>query len=247
MKVSTFISVVGYVSRDEKNIPPFLTDLDRYLEQRFETYEIILVEDDSADAALADALTVKDELQGNVSIVSLRGRHGRESALEAGTDLSIGDYIFELDALSALTKPQDLVVMYDAAKAGGMDIGLGAKIRFASRRALYASAESKGTSRTQRYMNCGFNWAPAPDSAPGRSWGLDCTWEGFARLLYAQAILGFSAGTALAFFSETRQSGLMLLGFAIIQLGLAILHRRIQRLTSRADYIVREITRINRY
>lgn len=248
MKVLTFVSVVAYARNDE-NLAQFLIPLDRWLHQHFETHEIILVEDSGTDI-LEAALIVKDEVRGNVSVVTLQGKHGKDRALSAGTDLSIGDYIYELDSIPSSLQPDLLMSMYGTAVDKEVDIILGGNIRLVTRRALYALENTRGLNRTQRYKSCGFDWIQKVGPEMVRSWaGLDTI---LIKAGFFQGLLLFLAGLCLLggiiLIQAAVLPGTMLMGFALVLLALAFLDRRIKKLgQNRHSYKVRDITRINRY
>lgn len=247
MKILTFVSVVAYARNDE-NVAQFLIPLDRWLHQHFETHEIILVEDSGTDI-LEAALAVKDEVRGNVSVVTLQGRHGKDRALSAGTDLSIGDYIYELDTIPTSLQLELLMSMYSTAVDKGIDIILSGSIRLVTRRALYALENTKGLNRTERYKNCGFDWIQKA-CPEGIKWAwLDTILirAGFFQgLLFTLAALCLLGGILL--IQAAVLPGTMLMGFALVLLALAFLDGRIKKLSQdRLSYKVKDITRINRY
>jgi dolichol-phosphate mannosyltransferase len=122
MKESTYISAVVYVHNSERAIVEFLLKIDNLLHKKFQSYEIILVNDKSTDNTVDRVFEVKDKMQGNVTIISLSEKHGLERALLAGIDISIGDYIFEIESV-AIDYP--LEIIYDMFKTSiqeGYDI-----------------------------------------------------------------------------------------------------------------------------
>jgi glycosyltransferase involved in cell wall biosynthesis len=99
-KEKNFISAVFYVHNNENEIEPFLTMLYRVFEKNFEKYEIICVNDYSTDASVEKIRSFaagKSDLIINIINMSLY--HGLELSMNAGVDLSIGDFIFEFDSL----------------------------------------------------------------------------------------------------------------------------------------------------
>lgn len=251
MKITTFISVVAYARNEEKTVGQFLVQMDQFLNPRFETYEIILVDDDSTDNTLQEAFAVKDVVQGNVTVVSLRGRHGVDLALTAGTDLSIGDLIYEVEQPQA-SNPI-LARLYEIIEGEGVDIVLGSKMRLVTRRALYALAKGQGNNRAQQYRHCGFDWVQHGDPPSGKGSILKPSF--YQRLLYILAGLFLAAGLVLIPSGlgwtqpGTAVAGVMLVGFALILTALGIIHSKIDSSpqTLHDSYKVKEITRINRY
>lgn len=249
MKILTFISVVAYTENRADAVGPFLVHMNLLLNRLFETHEIILV--DQEGAAVREALAVKDQMQGNVSVVSLRGKHGRDMAISAGTDLCIGDYIFETDSITSLPRLEEFSKILAAITGGQGDIVIAGKSRMVTRRALYALDKTLGVDRTQRYKNCGFDWVLADGTKAGRAiFALDniLARDGFfPKLLWL--LTGLSLAGAILFFSlHHLLPALLLLGFALTLLALAIIYRRIEALNlGPGNYQVSDITRINRF
>ncbi len=97
-KENKFISAVVYMYNEQKNIQNFIKCLHHYLSTRFAKYEIICVDDASSDESVSRVKDiVKNEKLANVSLISMDIYQGRELAMEAGVDLSIGDYVYELE------------------------------------------------------------------------------------------------------------------------------------------------------
>lgn len=249
MKILTFISVVAYTENRADAVEPFLVHMDLLLNRLFETHEIILVDEEGA--AVREALAIKDQMQGNVTVVSLRGRHGLDMALSAGTDLCIGDYIFETDSITSPPCLEEFSKILTAITGGQGDIVIAGKSRMVTRRALYALEKARGVERTQRYKNCGFDWVLADGTkAASAVFGPDnfLARDGFfPNLLWL--LTGLNLAGAILFFSlHHLLPGLLLLGFTLTLLALAIIYRRIEALNlDPSNYQVRDITRINRF
>jgi len=122
MKEKKFISAVAYLYNDEETVLDFLKNLDGYLFEKFENYEIILVNDRSADRTVEIIDKNKSALRSeSVIILNLAWHHGLEPAMLAGTEMSIGDYVFEFDSTCADYTFETLNEIYDKA-ANGFDI-----------------------------------------------------------------------------------------------------------------------------
>lgn len=97
-KEKNFVSAVIYVHNAEKRIYEFLGTVIKTLEDNFEHSEIICVNDSSDDGSLnAIKETSKKATITSVSVVNMSYFHGLELAMNAGIDLSIGDFVFEFD------------------------------------------------------------------------------------------------------------------------------------------------------
>lgn len=97
-KEKNFVSAVVYVRNNEKHIQYFLSYLNKTLYENFEKYEIICVNDDSMDNSVKIikefSKSVKDAV---VSVIHMSFYQGVELSMNAGIDLSIGDFVFEFD------------------------------------------------------------------------------------------------------------------------------------------------------
>lgn len=97
-KEKNFISAVVYVHNAEDMIEYFLNTLNTYLSNTFLKYEIICVNDGSADNSVSVIRKFADtEKDGMVSILNMSYFQGMEMAMNAGVDLAIGDFVYEFD------------------------------------------------------------------------------------------------------------------------------------------------------
>ncbi len=110
-----FVSVVAYVHNDEKKIPGFIkTVMDKCVEN-FKQCEIIFVDDYSSDDSVK---VIKDYYNDNpvnyiVSIIRMGRYHGMETAMNAGRDMAIGDYVYEFDDLYIDYEPDVIIEAYE--------------------------------------------------------------------------------------------------------------------------------------
>lgn len=91
------LSVVLPVYNEEKNIRPLFNELEEVLEESFEDYEIIFVDDGSQDSSL-DRIKELGEESREVKWVELRKNFGQSYAMQAGLDLAEGDLIVTMDS-----------------------------------------------------------------------------------------------------------------------------------------------------
>ena len=121
-KEKNFVSAVIYVHNDENTIGNFLKAIIHVLETNFEHSEIICVNDDSRDGSLKQIKALANEAKTtSLSVVNLSYYHGIETAMHAGIDLSIGDFVFEFDnAVLDFEEKEILNVYYKALE--GYDI-----------------------------------------------------------------------------------------------------------------------------
>lgn len=97
-KEKSFASVVIYVHNAEKRIENYLKTIIEVMEGNFKHSEIICVNDSSDDNSLA-LIKKTSEIASttSVSVVNMSYFHGLELSMNAGLDLSIGDFVFEFD------------------------------------------------------------------------------------------------------------------------------------------------------
>ena len=185
-KEKKFISAVVYVHNAQNRIGSFLRNLLQTLETQFEHSEIICVNDASDDDSLEEIRGIAGE-KGDVcvSIVNLSYYHGMELAMNAGMDLSIGDYVYEFDCIDFADTADVIMQIYRKALEGydivsaspdcrekltsrifygvfGRFSDLKYRIttesfRILSRRAINRVSSAKGTAlyRKAVYANCG--------------------------------------------------------------------------------------------
>ncbi len=100
-KEKNFISAVVYLHNDEKNCIDFFSQLNQNLEEHFEHYEIIAVNDACTDETIT--LLKKwaaEHLFAPLTVVNMSLYQGVEAAMNAGLDASIGDFVYEFDCVS---------------------------------------------------------------------------------------------------------------------------------------------------
>ncbi len=118
-KEKNFISAVVYVYNAEKNIYDFLKMLMGVLTDNFEHSEIICVNDFSSDKSCDE---IKRAAQSNentvVSLINMSYFHGPESAMAAGDDLAIGDFVFEFDRAVCDYDSSEIMNIYRKALTG---------------------------------------------------------------------------------------------------------------------------------
>lgn len=98
-KEKNFVSAVIYVHNCEECIEAFLKTIIKTLTENFEHSEIICVNDFSTDGSLNVIKKVASTASmTNISVINLSYFHGVELAMNAGMDISIGDFVFEFDS-----------------------------------------------------------------------------------------------------------------------------------------------------
>lgn len=118
-KEKNFLSAVIYVHNAGERIEPFLRTVITVLERYFEHSEIICVNDSSTDASVECIRRVgRDASTASVSVLNMSYFHGLETAMNAGVDLSIGDFVFEFDSTILDFAPDEIMRVYRRALEG---------------------------------------------------------------------------------------------------------------------------------
>lgn len=86
------VTVLAVVENDADIIDGFLTDLDAVLSPNYRHYEILIVDNGSVDE-LAEKVRALQKRFKNIRYVRLSRTYDRETAIVAGMDNSIGDYV----------------------------------------------------------------------------------------------------------------------------------------------------------
>lgn len=111
-KEKNFISAVVYVYNNEKEIENLLRNVNKVLKENFNKYEIICVNDASTDKSVEEIKKFAKELENEaLSVINMSYFQGVETAMNAGVDLAIGDFVYEFDN-----------IMYDYEEKVVMDV-----------------------------------------------------------------------------------------------------------------------------
>lgn len=97
-KEKNFASAVVYCYNDVKTIGSFIENLDKTLAANFLKYEIIVVNDYSTDESVEIVKRYaahKDSMV--ITVLNMSHYQGVEKSMNAGVDLSIGDFVYEFD------------------------------------------------------------------------------------------------------------------------------------------------------
>ena len=117
-KEANFISAVLYLHRQEKNVIPFLEKICRMLEANFENFEIICVDDDAGEQIYRQIVEFQKNRDVTISVIHMGYCQGIEAGMNAGVDLSIGDYVFEFDSGFAEYEEPLMMEAYEKCMAG---------------------------------------------------------------------------------------------------------------------------------
>lgn len=121
-KEKNFISVVIYVRNLEEQIYHVLSLLHTTFENHFDKFEIICVNDASEDNSRKEIVRFsKKTMSAILSIVDMSSFQGKELSMNAGTDLAIGDFIYEFDSMT-FDYDEDLIINAYYKSLEGYDI-----------------------------------------------------------------------------------------------------------------------------
>ena len=97
-KGKTFISAIIYLHNDGNTAIDFLNCIQFVLDQHFENYELIAVDDSCTDDTVSRIKEWAKDKMAPLTILHMSLYHGVEDAMNAGIDIAIGDLIFEFDS-----------------------------------------------------------------------------------------------------------------------------------------------------
>ena len=98
-KEKNFVSAVVYLYNNEREVGSFLKTVNDLLKENFEKYEIVCVNDCSTDNTVKAVENFCEENSvKSLTVINTSFFQGVESAMVAGLDISIGDFVFEFDS-----------------------------------------------------------------------------------------------------------------------------------------------------
>lgn len=122
MDPNTVISIVVPLDQDAALVDTITTEIDRVIGQEFRFFEIVLVDDGSTDGTAATVQPLLKKIQ-RIRYLKLSRSFGRDVALSAGIESSIGDFVVTLDPR---TDPIDVIpaMIEVCRKSGGIVHGV---------------------------------------------------------------------------------------------------------------------------
>lgn len=118
-KEKNFMSAIIYVHNASDRIENFLRMIIDCMESNFEKSEIICVNDNSNDDSAACIKEVgKEAKHTSVSLLNMSYFHGLEVAMNAGVDLSIGDFVLEFDTTNQDYDKEEIMRVYHKSLEG---------------------------------------------------------------------------------------------------------------------------------
>lgn len=117
-KEKNFISAVVYLHNDGAQAVRFFKALNAVLDQHFEQYELVAVDDACADDTIPTLRDWAKALEKPLTILHLSLHQGRETAMNAGLVPRSGDYVYEFDSTQTPYPIELVFEAYRAAMAG---------------------------------------------------------------------------------------------------------------------------------
>ncbi len=115
-----FVSCVIYLHNEGAAVKGFLGKICQVMRDHFEKYEIVCVDDGCTDDTLEQihAFLREQENAPALSMVHLSFYQGEEAAMNAGSDLAVGDFLFEFDKCQLDFAPELIMQVYRRALEG---------------------------------------------------------------------------------------------------------------------------------
>lgn len=145
-KEKNFVSCVIYLHNDGATVREFLGGVCDVMQNNFEKYEIVCVNDACTDDTV-DQIRDYLEKSGNIrslSLINLSFYQGVETAMNAGSDLAVGDFLFEFDCCRLDFDPELIMQIYRRSLEG-YDV--------------VAAAPRHGVPLTSRVFYALYNWS----------------------------------------------------------------------------------------
>lgn len=99
MKEKKLISIVVYLYNNENSIVDFLSQMVERANNLFEQFEVIIVNDCSTDGSVQKIKNAHFLKSHQISIIQMSFHQGVELCMNAGLDLSTGDFVYEFDSV----------------------------------------------------------------------------------------------------------------------------------------------------
>lgn len=136
-KEKKFISLVVYLHNVEKYIEYFLDKILPVCESYFQEFEVVCVDDGCTDGTVEKLRSYMEDHQvkAMVNVIHMSFFQGLESAMNAGRDIAIGDFVYEFDDVFVDYEPKLLLQVYEKLLDGNDIVAARSKgkLRFTSK------------------------------------------------------------------------------------------------------------------
>ncbi len=114
-KEKKFISLVVYLHNVEDYIKFFLDKILPVCDKHFQEFEIVCVDDGCTDGTIEvlKEYIEKNQIKAMVNVIHMSFFQGLESAMNAGRDIAIGDFVYEFDDVFVDYEPEMLFRIYE--------------------------------------------------------------------------------------------------------------------------------------
>ena len=116
------ISIIVPCYNEKESIPYFVREINKVIDEMKVKFELIFVDDGSSDNSL-ELLKELSKEDKKVKYISFSRNFGKEAAMLAGLEASIGDYVAVMD-VDLQDPPKYLIDMYEGIKEGYDCVGL---------------------------------------------------------------------------------------------------------------------------
>jgi len=140
-----FISLVVYLHNDADRIASFMNRVVPVIRDSFEQFELICVDDGCTDTTvinLKDYVTAH-EMSEMVSVIHMGFYQGMESAMNAGRDAAIGDFVYEFDDVLVDYDPELIYSVYETMLTGFDIVSVSADVKMPATSRIFYSLYNK--------------------------------------------------------------------------------------------------------
>lgn len=117
-KEQNFISAVVYLRNNAGSVKPFFDALSKELDEHFEKYELIAVNASCSDTTLKELAEWEETQTHPLTVIHMSTKQSREACMNAGLDVSIGDFVYEFDTVEATFPWECVFQAYEQALKG---------------------------------------------------------------------------------------------------------------------------------
>lgn len=149
-KEKNFLSAVVYIRNNEDKVEQLIKNLTEVLENNFDLYEVICVNDASEDDSVGRIKELAKRLsKKRISILNFYTYQGIEKAMYGGVSSAIGDYVLEIDYADALITNDSLMALYGQAISGCDIVGASPEHRQSLKACLFYKVFNKHSGMNQ--------------------------------------------------------------------------------------------------